>query len=329
MTLAGEGLAPGPQAGGGRVAAVTGGTGFLGRFCVAALSHAGWQVRLLVRRDPAHPLLAGMPMELVEGDLADSQALARLVEGASVVVHAAGAIKARNAAAFQSTNRDGTGRLAAASRRVPGCRFVHISSQVARAPSLSPYAASKRDGERALAAAFGEDASDWVILRPCVVYGPWDAATESLLRVAGGFAVPVPRAPELRLAMVHARDVAAAVLAFCTAALPAGGRVFEVCDDARDGHAWRDVVRLAARAAPRFVAVPDRLIMTAGGVSDAWSAVSRQPALFGRGKAREILHRDWRPDPRLRVPPSLWAPRIGLADGLRDTLAWREGTQWL
>ena len=89
-----------------------------------------------------------------------------------------------------------------------------------------------------------------------------------------------------------------------------------------DGHAWRDVVRLVAPAA-RFVSVPDWLMLAAGGTSDAWSAVSRQPVLFGRGKAREILHRDWRPDPKLRVPAQIWAPCVGLADGLRDTLAWQ------
>ena len=187
--------ADGLPAGEGRLAAITGGTGFLGRYCVAALAAAGWRVRLLVRRDPAHPLLAGLDLDLIHGDLADGAALARLVEGASVVVHAAGAIKARSATAFQATNRDGTARLAAAVRRIPDCRLIHISSQVARAPWLSPYAASKREGERALVAALGDGRSEWVILRPCVVYGPWDAATESLLRVAASRAVPAAARP--------------------------------------------------------------------------------------------------------------------------------------
>ena len=308
----------------GRVAAVTGGTGFLGRACVAALAASGWRVRLLVRRAPAHPQLSGIPVELVWGDLADERALARLLEGASVVVHAAGASTARDGGAFPATNGDGRRRVAEAARQATGCRFVHISSQVARAPGLSPYAASKRDGERALVSTLGS-AGEWVILRPCVVYGPWDAATESLLRVAAGYAVPLPRAPALRLAMVHVDDVAGAVSAFCTATLPgtAAERVFEVCDAAPDGHDWRDVVRLAAPRAPRFIGVPDGLMLAAGAVSDVWAAATRQPRLFGRGKAREILHRDWRPDPDLRVPEAIWAPRIGLAEGLQATL--REG----
>ena len=304
-----------------RIAAVTGGTGFLGRYCAAALAAAGWQVRLLVRRDPTHPLLEGVPAEIVLGDLADEAALVRLVRGAAAVVHAAGAIKAIDAAMFQATNVAAAGRLARiVARQAPACRFVHISSQAARCPELSPYAASKRAGEVEVAAAL--PATPWVILRPSVVYGPWDQASAALLQLANGRIVPVPAAPEPRLAMVHARDVASAVAAFCASGCE--GRTYEICDGSPDGHAWRTILRLAGipGRAPRFVALPDRLFGLAGAGADGWSALTGRPSLFGRGKAREMLHRDWRPDPALRPPPSLWTPRIGLADGMRETLAW-------
>ncbi len=303
-----------------RIAALTGGTGFLGRYCAAALARAGWQVRMLVRRDPTHPLLAGIDPQVVLGDLADEAALGRLVRGASAVVHAAGAIKAIDAATFQSTNVAAAGRLARLVGSLePACRFIHISSQAARCPGLSPYAASKWAGEEAVRAELG--GTPWVIVRPSVVYGPWDQASAALLRLANGLLVPVPDEPEPRLAMVHAHDVARAVAAFCAGG--GQGRTFEICDASPDGHAWRDILRLASPGrAPRFVAVPDRLFAVAGAGADGWSALTGRPSLFGRGKAREILHRDWRPDPELRPPADVWTARIGLAEGLRDTLAW-------
>ncbi len=302
--------------------AVTGGTGFLGRHLVAALAAAGWRIRLLVRRDPVHPLLEGVAPEIVLGGLDDPAALARLVRGADAVVHAAGLTKAGSPAGFLAVNRDGAARLAAAAAQwAPGARCILVSSQAARAPHLSPYAASKRAGEVAFAAGLGDGA--WVVVRPCVIYGPWDREGLALLRLARGRVSPVPRAPEPRIAMVHARDAAEAIVALCRS-----GPVrttFEITDAAPQGHAWGDVLRLVGGllgSRPRLLPVPDGLMRAAGRGTDAWAALSGRPLLFGLGKACEILHRDWAPDPAQRMPPGVWAPRISLAEGMRETVAW-------
>ena len=275
---------------------------------------------MLARRGVAGSPLAETSVEVLLGDLQDADCLSRLVAGASVLVHAAGATKAGSRAAFQATNVEGTARLAAAAARdAPGCRVVHISSQAARHPALSAYAASKRDGEGAMAAALGD--TPWVILRPAIIYGAGDDASTALLRLAALPVVPIPTRPEPRLALVHVRDAAAAVVAFC--APQASGRLYEVCDGSVDGHSWRDIVRAAraASAAPRLLPVPDGVLMACGTLADAWSALSGRPSMFGRGKAREILQRDWRPDATLRPPEAVWTSKIGLQDGMHDTRA--------
>src|SRR5678815_2834518 len=67
------------QAGGagltGRLAAVTGATGFLGRQIVRALAADGWSVRVLARRDPVDPLWRDLAPDVVLGDVADEAAL--------------------------------------------------------------------------------------------------------------------------------------------------------------------------------------------------------------------------------------------------------------
>jgi nucleoside-diphosphate-sugar epimerase len=308
------------------LAAVTGGTGFLGRYLVAALAAEGWRVRLLARRDPVHPLLEGVPMEVVLGDLDDPAALARLVRGAGAVVHAAGLTKAASRAVFLSVNRDGAARVAEAVARgaAPGARCVLVSSQAARQPELSAYAASKRAGEDAFCAALGADAS-WVVVRPCVIYGPWDREGLALLRLARGRFAPVPVAPEPRIAMVHARDAAAAIAALCRAGAPRR-EVFEITDGEPRGYAWSHVIRLAGRLIhgrePRLVPVPDGLMIAAGRAADAWAALGGRRSIFGHGKSMEILHRDWSPDPARALPAAVWAPGIGLEAGLRETIGW-------
>jgi nucleoside-diphosphate-sugar epimerase len=300
------------------IAAITGGTGFLGRYCVAALHHAGWQVRLLVRGAPTYPLLPGIPVDIVPGDLRDEAALARLVQGATAVVHVAGVVKALAAADFQTVNVQGTATLARiVARDAPAARFVLISSQAARRPELSPYAASKRAAERATSAL---DPARCAILRPGVIYGPWDHEGIAVLRLAQQRIAPVPRAPEPRLAMIHASDAAAAVVALCASGPP--GALYELCDGVLAGHPWREIVRLAGTRLPWFLPVPDRVVRAAGKASEIWATLRGRPSVFSRGKAAEILHRDWRPDPAMQPPPALWTPQIGLEQGLRETVAW-------
>ena len=313
----------------GPVAAVTGGTGFFGRYVAAGLARAGWHVRLLARRDPVHPLLADVPFELVPGDLRDPEALSRLVQGADAVVHAAGLVKAPNLHEFMAVNRDGAGRLASiVAREAPAARFILVSSLAAREPGLSSYAASKRAGEIAAVAALGS--TPWVILRPCVIYGPWDYEGMTFLCQAQRRLVTIPAAPEPRIAMIHARDAAALVVALCQAVgVTAGTRysrvTFELSDSRPDGYRWSEILQQAGVAfgrTPRFVPVPDLLFTAAGAAAGGWARATGRPSVFGRGKVREILYRDWAVDRHLQPPGSLWMPKIELAGGLDETIAW-------
>ncbi len=297
-----------------RLAAVTGGTGFLGRYIVDALLHACWQVRALARGEATFP----EGVEVVRGDLADRAALAALVRGAGAVVHAAGLVKARSRGAFMAVNRDGAARLGAAVG--PGVRVVLVSSQAARCPWVSPYAQSKRAGEDAAVAALG--GASWVVARPCVVYGPGDREGLALLRLAAGWAVPAVR-PEPRIAMVHARDAAGAIVALCGGG--PSGVALEVCDARADGYGWGELmgaVGAAVGCRPRLVGVPDGLVRLAGAAGEMGGVLSGRPAMFGRGKAGEFLHRDWGCKGAELVPEGLWRPRVGLAEGMAETVAW-------
>ena len=66
---------------------VTGAAGHLGGNLVRALLARGVHVRALVHRD--RRAIAGLPLEVVPGDLGDREALRRAFDGASVVYHAA------------------------------------------------------------------------------------------------------------------------------------------------------------------------------------------------------------------------------------------------
>jgi nucleoside-diphosphate-sugar epimerase len=304
------------------VAALTGGTGFLGRYIARAFVDAGWRVRMLIRQAPDHPMLETIPLELQRGSVSDDAALDRLVSGANVVIHAAGLVKAFRRTEFMHVNRDGAARLAAAVGRTPGqTRLVLISSLAARSPTVSAYAESKRAGEEATAALLCERRR--IILRPAAIYGPWDQEGAAMLRLASGWAVPVIASPEPRIAMLHARDAAAAVLAMAQAEAEPG--CYEISDARRDGYGWRELLRVIGDAIgrdPRAIPVPDAAVLAAGTARDGLAALTGRAAIFGRGKAREILHRDWSVAPERQIAAALWRPRIDLETGMRETAAW-------
>ena len=77
--------------------AITGGTGFVGSHLVDTLCAAGVEPRVLVRSPASPRWIADRPVRWVEGSLEQSDALARLVDGAGTVIHLAGVVTADSA----------------------------------------------------------------------------------------------------------------------------------------------------------------------------------------------------------------------------------------
>lgn len=303
-------------------AAITGGTGFLGRAICAALLESGWQLRLLVR--PATPVPdtppVYRPIAAIRGDLSDAVALRQLVQGADAVVHCAGAVKALNRADFFTANEAGTANLAAAiAAEGPAARIVHISSMAARVPQLSAYAASKAAGEAALLAAH----PGATVLRPGPIYGPGDMELLRLFKAVRAPILPLPHGAEARVCMIHVRDAASAAAAALNAPSPAPG-TFELVDAEAAGYPWAMVAGLAAlsqqRAPPRILRLPRWLLAATGHASGTWAQLRRRPTVLTRDKVDELLHPDWTSTEAHR-PPS-WHPAIDLTAGFAETVAW-------
>jgi nucleoside-diphosphate-sugar epimerase len=310
------------------LAAVTGGTGFLGRFIVAALMEAGWRVRMLVRSDPIHPLVPDLDVEIVLGDLSDRIALERLCAGANAIVHAAGLIKAKHRENFFSVNAVGSANVALASAKVaPNAHLSVVSSLAAREPQLSDYAASKRAGERAVL----ENAPGPVsILRPSAIYGRWDKETFPLFRMASKGVVFAPVAHSARICLIDVTDVARAVVAFATHG--DGHATYELSDERFDGYTWADIVEAAGRAlktTPGLVGIPPVLFKSGAFASELISRAAGKTPILTQGKVREILHGDWSSSPEKQPPSSIWRPQIRLADGFASTVSWYRQQNWL
>lgn len=313
----------------GRTVAVTGATGFVGRHAVAALAARGWRVRLLARSDPAHALWQGLVPEVVLGALDDGPALRRLVHGVDAVLHLAGAIKARDTAAFMQVNRDGTAALVAALQAAaPQAHLLHVSSLAAREPQLSGYCASKQAGEQMVMQRL--EPERFSVLRPPAVYGPGDRETLVFFQLGRQPLVPLLGRPSARIAVIHVEDLSSALID----RLEKGpsGTIQSLADAQPQGYSWRQILSAAAdatgNAKPRFVQLPRPLLKGVGSAASGAAALLGKASMFNAGKLRELLHEDWSVGTAELFAASQPA-RYSLGAGFRSTAIWYRQAGWL
>ena len=318
---------------------VTGGTGFLGTHLVTALLARGDEVRCLVRAPARATALARNGVRLVTGDLTDQRALEAGCRGADVVFHLAGAIAASSRAAFLATNRDGTVALLAAAAATPPRRFVYVSSVAAVGPSargqpldetapthpVTPYGESKLAGEQAVRAA----ALPWTIIRPPWVYGEWDRAGLPLFRLAARGVVPLIGDGAQELSLVHATDVAQALLAAASAERAVGRVYFAAHPELTTAREMARAVGRAVGRAPLIVPIPRPLaygaVWTIGSVARALGRAS----VVSPERAGEFFAPAWTCSAAALHRDTGWEARIDLATGLKRTADWYRGEGWL
>ena len=113
---------------------VTGSTGFLGNNLVRQLLERGYTVQALARtREKARTVLAGLDVEIVEGDMRDVPAFADRLEGCDLLFHTAAYFReyfqpGDHGPTLEAVNVAGTVKLFEAAERAGVRRAVHTSS---------------------------------------------------------------------------------------------------------------------------------------------------------------------------------------------------------
>jgi len=162
--------------------ALTGATGFIGRYLLNELPRRGYRVRVLLRRPSEVP--AGASSAVI-GDIASPHNMAAALRDVDMVIHSAGlahAMSGRPEDDYRTINTEATIRLAQAAERAGVKRFVFLSSIRAQSGPVAAgiltedqephptdaYGRSKLEAERGLSGL----GLDWAALRPVLVYGP-------------------------------------------------------------------------------------------------------------------------------------------------------------
>ncbi len=193
---------------------IVGGSGFIGSAIANRLCEAGAKVLIPTRRRSraGHVLL--LPnAEVVEADVHDPAALARLLAGADAVVNTVGVLHSRPGSPFgpdfARAHVELPQKIVTACRSAGVRQLVHLSALGADAGGPSEYQRSKAAGEHAIQAA-GPDIA-WTILRPSVVFGRGDSFLNLFAGLARLFPVLPLTGASCRFQPVYVEDVADAV----------------------------------------------------------------------------------------------------------------------
>lgn len=210
----------------GSIVVVLGGCGFLGRALLCELLGRGFLLRVVTSRPDRHRDLSVLPgLELWEGDVHSEPFLRKVVAGAHALVNLVGTFKEKRPQDFQRAHEELPARIG---RVAVGLRILHVSALGARASAGSAYFQSKARGEERLRV--GAPAA--LIVRPAVIYGPYDHFVSRFLRLFrwSPLGLPVPLADSI-LAPVHVADV---VQGLTQALVRAGseGQLYEFCGPA-------------------------------------------------------------------------------------------------
>lgn len=203
---------------------LTGGTGYVGRTLKEKLRGQGHDVRLLVRRESAHKMGAGDGCEIVLGDILDSHACLRAVDGCEAVVHLVGIIREYpdEGTTYVAMHTEATFNILDAARRTGIERFVHMSALGASAESRSRYHVTKFEAEEIVR----KSDLRWTVFRPSVIFHPGGQFIRELVDLVHRQVVPVIDGGKALLQPVSLENVTDAMAR--TLRMPeTQGRVFE------------------------------------------------------------------------------------------------------
>ncbi|MCU0514652.1 MAG: complex I NDUFA9 subunit family protein [Anaerolineae bacterium] len=161
---------------------VTGGAGFVGNNVIDLLVRQGHSVRAQVRNlDKARLRLGryGSQVELAPADIADRDALKRLMRDVSAVVHTVAISMEKGSQTYDEVNFQGTINVVDAAEAAGVTRFINVSQNGADSKLPYRFLASKGKAQEYVASS----GLRWTAVRPSAIFGPQDEFFNTFARL--------------------------------------------------------------------------------------------------------------------------------------------------
>ncbi|MFC4346815.1 NAD-dependent epimerase/dehydratase family protein [Kordiimonas lipolytica] len=305
--------------------AVTGATGFIGRYVSEALALAGYRPVTLARSPDVAARILPSGTEVRYADILDPCSLANSLSDVAAAVHVAGvvSVQAADKVALKQVNVEGMRNMLAASRRVGLARLLVMSSTSAvgalpahrpadaldedapfnLAKAGIPYVTTKRAGHE-MAIGARRDGDPVITLSPTFVLGPGDGLRNGTALVDLVSRNRLPVWPGGGVNPIDVRDVAAATVAALTCVSPEDHYILAGRDNITLAALVGRIARLSGARLP-WLKMPYQLALAAAALAEtiaphstlttAGVRLSRYYWYFKADSARRDLGLDTRP----------------------------------
>jgi nucleoside-diphosphate-sugar epimerase len=332
---------------------VTGGSGFIGRNLVNELARRSCRIRCLVRSTSHSEHLREAGAEICVGDVNQPDSLFEAAQGVDTVFHVAGIVAALQAEQLMQVNGEGTWNMAracAAQAKPPV--LVVVSSLAAAGPisggnvrresdpliPVSDYGHSKRAGE--VAAAAWSNRVPITIIRPGIVFGPWDRLLLPVFRSIAVLGIhPIPTFAPPPLSLIHVEDLVDVLLR----AAERGRRVGRHDEgDSAAGHyfacadqhpTYAELGRMTADAVGRrhvfLFHMAEPLPWLVAGVAQVITRLAHHAQVVNLDKMRESIQPSWAASPRAIREELGFTESYSLRQRLDQTATWYREHGWI
>ena len=234
---------------------IFGGSGYVGSYLIDELLEKGHHPVLLIRPESRYKVNHRQHCTLIDGDIADPEAVHAAVSGADAVIYNIGILREFpvQGVTYQALHLEGARRAMDATEDAGVRRFLLMSANGVKADGTG-YQRTKYEAEQYLKTT----SLQWTIFRPSVLFGDprgrMEFATQ-LYRDIVCSPLPAPlfydgllpvNAGMFRMSPVHVKDVATVFVKALN--MPeTTGQIYELCGP--QALSWKDILQMIAAAA--------------------------------------------------------------------------------
>lgn len=317
---------------------ITGATGFVGKNLVTDLSDE-YEILALVRKMSNISEIKQYTSNLIVGDIRDFNSLIPGVKNADYIIHCAAVLRSNSAKMYHEVNILGTRNLV---NCILSCnpklkKIIHVSTQAVIGPSngferkkidswpnpLTYYGRSKLLTEKEIKRLDG--ITEFIILRPSAIYGPWDKDLFPLFRMVKLGIFPVWKC---YFHLLFVKDLTK----ICKLLLKtnnAGNKTYFVAED--EIYSPSEIARIFEKVFKKKLIkmfVPKSLLFIASLADELVSLLKNKPALLNRQKLKEFLAGYWLCDIS-DIKKDLKIEFTSLEKGIKITYDWYLKQKWI